>query len=78
MDGTDVMYMAQNIIPYMWQVEFANVLIEGGVVDSYVNSFFDCSSSVMPIPSYHLKVLHRSSVACYVQQPKFSVQESLT
>ena len=26
----------QNLIPYMWQKVLANVLTEGGIVDSYV------------------------------------------
>ena len=55
-----------NFIPHMWQVEFTDGLIEDVAVDSYVDRFFGCSSSVLPLPSYNLKVLHRCSVACKV------------
>ena len=42
----------------MWQVVFANVYIEGRVVDSGVNDFFDGSGHIMTLPSYNLEVLH--------------------
>ena len=74
MDGTDVIcigYMLSYLfkvyfIPYMWQVEFASVCNESGLVDSYVNGFFDCSLNVLLFPAYGLKILHRCSVVCCV------------
>ena len=44
----------QNLVPNMWQVVFANVSIEGRVVDSDVNGFFDGSGHIMILPSYNL------------------------
>ena len=41
----------QHLVPNMWQVVFANVLIEGRVVDSDVNGFFDGSAYTMSLPS---------------------------
>ena len=35
----------------MWQVVFANVSIEGRVVDSDVNGFFDGSGHIMTLPT---------------------------
>ena len=42
----------------MWQVVFANVLIEGRVVDSDVTGFFDGSGHTMSLPSYDFEVFH--------------------
>ena len=36
----------QNLVPNVWQVLFVNVSIEGRVVDSDVNSFFDVWISI--------------------------------
>ena len=48
----------QNLVPNMWQVVFANVPIEGRVVDSDVNGFFDGSGHTMSLPSYNFEVFH--------------------
>ena len=42
----------------MWKVVFANVSIEGRVVDSDVNGFFDGSGHIITLPSYNLEVFH--------------------
>ena len=42
----------------MWQVVFVNVHIEGRVVDSDANGFFDGSGHNMALPSYNLEVFH--------------------
>ena len=42
----------------MWQVVFVNVSIEGRVVDSDVNSFFDGPDHILTLPSYNLEVFH--------------------
>ena len=44
----------QNLVQNMWQVVFANVLIEGRVVDSDVNGFFDGSGHTISLYINHL------------------------
>ena len=53
----------QNIVQNMWQVVFVIVSIEGRVVDSDVNGFFDASGHTMSLPSYNFEVLHWCCVA---------------
>ena len=48
----------QNLVQNMWQVVFAIVPIEGRVVDSDANGFFDGSGHTMPLPSYNFEVFH--------------------
>ena len=48
----------QNLVPNMWQVVFANVSIEGRIVTSDVNGFFDGSGHTMSLPFYNFEVLH--------------------
>ena len=48
----------QNLVPNMWQVVFGNASIEGRVVDSDVNGFFDGSGHTTSFPSYDRKVFH--------------------
>ena len=52
----------QNFIPNMWQVVFANIFIQGSVVNSYIYSFFYNSNHIMLLPAYDWKVVH----CCYV------------
>ena len=47
----------QNPVPYMWEVILTYVPIEGGVVDSYVNGFLDCSCKIVPLPTFCARVL---------------------
>ena len=42
----------------MWQVVFANVSVEGKVVDPDINGFFDGSGHIMTLPCYNLEVFH--------------------
>ena len=56
----------QNFVPNMWQVIFAHIPVEGGVVDSNVDGLLDGSGNDISLPSYDLKVIHRCFVASYV------------
>ena len=47
-----------NFIPYMWQVVFANVFIQGRVVHSCVYCFFYGTSHIVPIPAYTFEAVH--------------------
>ena len=47
----------------MWQVVFANVSVEGSLVDSDVNGFLDGSDHIVTLPSYSLEVFHCCCVA---------------
>ena len=47
----------------MWQVVFANVPVEGRIVDSDVNDFFDGYGHTMSLHSYNLEVFHWCCVA---------------
>ena len=40
----------QNLIPYVWQMVFAYVSIEGWIIDPYVSCFFQCSAEVLVLP----------------------------
>ena len=42
----------------MCKIILTNVPVEGGIVYSYVNGFFDGSSKVVPLPTYYAEVLH--------------------
>ena len=46
----------QNSVPNMWKAMLTNVPVEGGIVDCYVNGFFDGSSKVVPLCVSHTKV----------------------
>ena len=46
----------------MWQVVFANVSVEGRVVDSDVYGFFDGLGHILTLPCNDFEILH----CCYV------------
>ena len=52
----------QNLMPYMWQMVFANVLIQGWIIDSYVQSLFNCSQEVLILSSHHAEVVNGYTV----------------
>ena len=52
----------QNFIPNVWQVVFANVSVEGRVVDSDVYGFFDGSGHILPLPISDFEILQ----CCFV------------
>ena len=51
-----------NLIPYVWQMVFANVLIQGWIVDSYVQSLFYCSQEVLILSSQYTKVVNSDTM----------------
>ena len=53
----------QNFIWNMWQVVFANILVQGRVVHSYIYSFFYSSSHIVSLPSYNFEVVYCCFVA---------------
>ena len=52
----------QNLIPYMWPMVFANVLIEGWIIDSYVQSLFNCSQEVLILSSHYTEVVNSDTM----------------
>ena len=44
----------QNLVPNVCQVVFANMSLQGRVVDPYIYGLFNSSSHVMPFPAYNL------------------------
>ena len=52
----------QNLIPYVWQMVFANVLIQGCIVDSYVQSLFYCSQEVLMLSSQYAEVVNSDTM----------------
>ena len=52
----------QTFIPNVWQVVFANVSVEGRVVDSDVYGLFDGSGHILTLPFYDFEILQ----CCFV------------
>ena len=51
-----VLGVKQSLIPYMWQVVPANILVKGWIVDLYTYWFFYCPSEVLLL--YHQPQRH--------------------
>ena len=39
----------QNLIPYVWQMVFANVFVKGWIINSDIQSLFYCSQEVLTL-----------------------------
>ena len=52
----------QNLIPYMWQMVFANVLVQGWVTDCCIQCLFNCSQEVLILSSHYTKVVNSDTV----------------
>ena len=48
----------QHLIPYMWQLVFAYISIQGWVIDSDENGFFDSNSNVLILPLHNAEVVY--------------------
>ena len=51
-------HVKQNLIPYVRQMVFAYVLVEGWIVHPYVYCFFDSSDQVLVLPPCNAEVLN--------------------
>ena len=56
----------QDLIPYVRQQEFANVPIEGWVIDTNLHGFFDGSCDAVCLPTHYGEVVHPHVVICGV------------
>ena len=48
----------QNLFPYVRQMVFANVLVEGWIIHPYVYCFFDSSDQVLVLPPRNAEVVN--------------------
>ena len=48
-----VLVTYQHLIPYMWQLVFANIPIEGWIIDSNQHGFFDVSGHALVFPAHY-------------------------
>ena len=42
----------------MCQMEFANVSIQGWIIDPYVKCFLDCSDKVLVLPLHYAEIIY--------------------
>ena len=42
----------------MWQIVFDHISVEGGVVNSNVDGFLDCSGNAISLSAYDLEIVH--------------------
>ena len=61
----------QNLIPYMWQMVFANISIQGWIVDPDVKSFFYCPLEVLFLPSHNGEIFNTYAVASGIKMIKY-------
>ena len=50
----------------MWHLELANISIEGWVIDSDKNCFFDVSGNVVVLPAHYAKIVQGHLMTCDV------------
>ena len=48
----------QNLIPYVWQMVFANIFVKGWIINSDVQSLFYGSQKVLTFSSHYFKVVN--------------------
>ena len=48
----------QNLIPYVWQMVFANVFVKGWIINSDIQSLFYGSQEVLTFSSHYFKVVN--------------------
>ena len=61
----------QNLIPYMWQMVFANISIQGWIVDPDVKSLFYCPLEVLFLPSNNVEIFNTYAVTSGVKMVKY-------
>ena len=61
----------QNLIPYMWQMVFANISIQGWIVDPDVKSLFYCPLEVLFLPSHNVEIFNTYAVTSGVKMVKY-------
>ena len=54
----------QNLIPYVWQMVFANILVKGWIINSGIQSLFYGSQEVLTFSSHYFKVVNSDIVTC--------------
>ena len=47
----------------MWEVVFANIPVECGIVHSDIDGLFNCSGQTIVLPSYYLEIVYRCCMA---------------
>ena len=52
----------QNLIPNMWQMVFANISVEGWIIDPYVLCLFYCSYLVQVLPPNNFEIVDGNTV----------------
>ena len=52
----------QNLIPNLWQMVFANISVEGWIIDPYVQSLFYCSYLVHFLPPNNFEIVDGNTV----------------
>ena len=52
----------QNLIPYVWQMVFANILVKGWIINSDIQSLFYGSQEVLTFSSHYFKVVNSDIV----------------
>ena len=52
----------QNLIPYVWQMVFVNILVKGWIINSDIQSLFYGSQEVLTFSSHYFKVVNSDIV----------------
>ena len=55
----------------MWQMVFANISIQGWIVDPDVKSLFYCPFEVLFLPSHNIKIINTYAVTSGVKMVKY-------
>ena len=55
----------QNLIPYVWQMVFANVFVKGWIIYSDIQSLFYGSQEVLTFSSHYFKIVNSDIVTRY-------------
>ena len=55
----------------MWQMVFANISVEGWIIDPYVQSLFNCSHKVLVLPPCSVEIVDGNIVTNDVKMVKY-------
>ena len=61
-----VLGVKQNLIPYMWQMVLANILVKGWTIDPNVYWLFHRSSKILVLPTHYNEIMNCCGMACDV------------
>ena len=63
--------LKQNLIPYVWQMEFAYISVKGWIIDPYIQCFFYGSAEVLVLPTNNVEIFNGDLMTSDVSMVKY-------